>query len=74
MICSGWPQHAAACPLLQVAAIAAPGSAEPQASDDVDAVRWVPASQVRGVANLTRSCARFVEEALLRFDLGTGQS
>jgi hypothetical protein len=56
-----------------VAAIAAPDSAEPRASDDVDGVQWVPASQIRQVPNLTRSCARFVEEALQRFDLAPRQ-
>jgi hypothetical protein len=55
--------------VIEVAAIAAPGSAEPRASDDAEDAMWVPASQIRQVPNLTRSCARFVEEALQRFDL-----
>jgi hypothetical protein len=38
-------------------------------SDDVDGLRWARVSALRALPGLTRSCARFAEEALRRFGL-----
>eukprot|EP00879_Flechtneria_rotunda_P009683 GHRR01010132.1.p1 GENE.GHRR01010132.1~~GHRR01010132.1.p1 ORF type:complete len:115 (+),score=44.88 GHRR01010132.1:612-956(+) len=57
--------------VVEVAAMAAEPDGEPVANDDVNAVQWLDVNKLRGLNNLTRSCARLAEEARHRFDLSS---